>query len=114
MRVLCPFIPPFLIFSSRWVSNTFSIRGGKPLWVDPFDQNVQHIFIDDNIRQNDEDTIVHPKVGKNSSTLTTVPNLWMQFLAQFKALKFSFPLLIFLSTVEVIQFCSLSQDLRQP
>ncbi|CAJ1055419.1 uncharacterized protein si:dkey-32e6.3 [Xyrichtys novacula] len=45
-----------------WASNTFSIRGGKPLWVDPFDQNVQHIFIDDNIRQNDEDTIVQPKV----------------------------------------------------
>ncbi|XP_059190010.1 uncharacterized protein si:dkey-32e6.3 [Centropristis striata] len=45
-----------------WASNTFSIRGGKPLWVDPFDQHVQHIFIDDNIRQNDENTIVHPKV----------------------------------------------------
>ncbi|XP_074498931.1 uncharacterized protein LOC141772149 [Sebastes fasciatus] len=45
-----------------WASNSFSIRGGKPLWVDPFDQHVQHIFIDDNIRQNDEDTIVHPKV----------------------------------------------------
>ncbi|XP_036960427.1 uncharacterized protein si:dkey-32e6.3 [Acanthopagrus latus] len=45
-----------------WACNTFSIRGGKPLWVDPFDQNVQHIFIDDNIRQNDEDTIVQPKV----------------------------------------------------
>ncbi|XP_011618943.2 uncharacterized protein [Takifugu rubripes] len=45
-----------------WASNTFSIRGGKPFWVDPFDQSVQHIFIDDNIRQNDEDTIVHPKV----------------------------------------------------
>lgn len=49
-------------FSFRWASNTFSIRGGKPLWVDPFDQHVQHIFIDDNIRQNDEDTIVNPKV----------------------------------------------------
>ncbi|KAM6983033.1 uncharacterized protein LKV04_013425 [Tautogolabrus adspersus] len=45
-----------------WASNTFSIRGGKPLWIDPFDQNVQHIFIDDNIRPNDDDTIVHPKV----------------------------------------------------
>ncbi|XP_075951578.1 uncharacterized protein LOC142954448 isoform X1 [Anarhichas minor] len=45
-----------------WASNDFSIRGGKPLWVDPFDQHVQHIFIDDNIRQNDEDTIVHPKI----------------------------------------------------
>ncbi|XP_031142119.1 uncharacterized protein si:dkey-32e6.3 [Sander lucioperca] len=45
-----------------WASNTFSIRGGKPLWVDPFDQHVQHIFIDDHIRQDDEHTIVHPKV----------------------------------------------------
>ncbi|KAG7235211.1 hypothetical protein INR49_030614 [Caranx melampygus] len=48
-----------------WVSNTYSIRGGKPLWVDPFDPSVQHIFIDDNIRQNDEDTIVYPKVFLN-------------------------------------------------
>lgn len=47
---------------TRWASHTFSIRGGKPLWVDPFDRTVQHIFIDDNIRQNDDDTIVHPKV----------------------------------------------------
>ncbi|CAG6021028.1 unnamed protein product [Menidia menidia] len=45
-----------------WASNTFSVRGGKPLWIDPFDRRVQHIFIDDNIRQNDEDTIVQPKV----------------------------------------------------
>lgn len=66
-----------LCFSSRWVSNAFSIRGGKPLWVDPFDPNVQHIFIDDNIRQNDKDTVVHPKVVESSSTLTTVPKMWM-------------------------------------
>lgn len=45
-----------------WAANSFSIRGGKPMWVDPFDKHVQHIFIDDNIRQNDEDTIVNPKV----------------------------------------------------
>lgn len=45
-----------------WARNTYSILGGKPLWIDPFDSKVQHIFIDDNIRQNDEDTIVHPKV----------------------------------------------------
>lgn len=51
-----------LSVSSRWVAHSYSIRGGKPLWVDPFDTTVQHIFIDDNIRQNDEDTIVHPKV----------------------------------------------------
>ncbi|XP_053280670.1 uncharacterized protein si:dkey-32e6.3 [Pleuronectes platessa] len=45
-----------------WSTNTFSIRGGKPFWVDPFDQSVQHIFIDDNIRQNDEETIVQPRI----------------------------------------------------
>ncbi|KAK5894155.1 hypothetical protein CesoFtcFv8_010876 [Champsocephalus esox] len=45
-----------------WSSNGSSIRGGKPLWVDPFDQHVQHIFIDDNIRQDDEHTIIQPKV----------------------------------------------------
>lgn len=60
------FVSPSKLFrfcsASRWASNTFSIRGGKPLWVDPFDQHIQHIFIDDNIRQNDEDTIVQPKV----------------------------------------------------
>lgn len=47
---------------SRWVANTYSSLGGKPLWIDPFDQQVQHIFIDDNIRQNDEDTVVNSKV----------------------------------------------------
>ncbi|XP_011475071.1 uncharacterized protein LOC105354325 [Oryzias latipes] len=45
-----------------WAANKFSSRGGKPLWIDPFDQQVQHIFIDDNIRQNDEDSVVNPKV----------------------------------------------------
>ncbi|XP_022061673.2 uncharacterized protein si:dkey-32e6.3 [Acanthochromis polyacanthus] len=56
-----------------WVTNTFSIRGGKPLWVDPFDQNVQHIFIDDNIRQDDEDTIVNPKVFLDPGGAETRP-----------------------------------------
>lgn len=51
-----------LFIPNRWARNTYSILGGKPLWIDPFDPRVQHIFIDDNIRQNDEDTIVHPKV----------------------------------------------------
>lgn len=45
-----------------WARNSFSIHGGKPLWIDPFDQEVQHIFIDDNIRQTDDDTIVLPLV----------------------------------------------------
>ncbi|KAL1021197.1 hypothetical protein UPYG_G00010050 [Umbra pygmaea] len=59
-----------------WARNDYSNLGGKPLWVDPFDQNVQHIFIDDNIRQNDKDTIVHPKVfleqgGSETRTAST-------------------------------------------
>ncbi|XP_060750432.1 uncharacterized protein LOC132862434 isoform X1 [Tachysurus vachellii] len=45
-----------------WAQNTYSIMGGKPMWIDPFDSTIQHIFIDDNIRQNNDDTIVHPKV----------------------------------------------------
>lgn len=66
LQASVPALLLFLLLPScllRWASNTFSIRGGKPFWVDPFDQKVQHIFIDDNIRQDDEDTIVHPKVG---------------------------------------------------
>ncbi|KAG9269607.1 hypothetical protein AMEX_G16656 [Astyanax mexicanus] len=59
-----------------WAQNTYSILGGKPLWIDPFDSAVQHIFIDDNIQQNDEDTIVHPKVfldpeGSQTRTAST-------------------------------------------
>ncbi|XP_066554296.1 uncharacterized protein LOC136737541 [Amia ocellicauda] len=45
-----------------WARNSYSLQGGKPMWIDPFDPDVQHIFIDDNIRMIDEDTIVHPKV----------------------------------------------------
>ncbi|GAA6223727.1 uncharacterized protein LOC108884669 [Lates japonicus] len=69
-----------------WASNTFSIQGGKPLWVDPFDQQVQHIFIDDNIRQNDEDTIVHPKVfldpGGNETRIASTSELYDITLVQ--------------------------------
>ncbi|XP_016320494.1 uncharacterized protein LOC107671987 [Sinocyclocheilus anshuiensis] len=54
-----------------WARNTYSILGGKPLWIDPFDPKVQHIFTDDNIRQNDEDTIVHPKVFLDPEGLQT-------------------------------------------
>ncbi|KAM9656738.1 uncharacterized protein ACIBXB_008983 [Morphnus guianensis] len=45
-----------------WARNQFSSRGGKPLWIDPHDPSIHHIFIDDNIRLDDEDTIVHPQV----------------------------------------------------
>ncbi|KFW82111.1 hypothetical protein N305_03877, partial [Manacus vitellinus] len=45
-----------------WARNNFCSRGGKPLWIDPHDPDVHHIFIDDNIRLDDADTIVHPQV----------------------------------------------------
>ncbi|KAM6256896.1 uncharacterized protein LJ264_008213 [Porphyrio hochstetteri] len=45
-----------------WARNQFSSQGGKPLWIDPHDPDVHHIFIDDNIRLDDADTIVHPQV----------------------------------------------------
>ncbi|KAI5095754.1 hypothetical protein C0J45_14184 [Silurus meridionalis] len=59
-----------------WARNTYTLMGGKPLWVDPFDSTIQHIFIDDNIRQNNDDTIVHPKVfldprGSETRTAST-------------------------------------------
>ncbi|XP_023681653.1 uncharacterized protein [Paramormyrops kingsleyae] len=56
-----------------WARNSYSILGGKPLLVDPFDPTVQHIFIDDNIRLDDKDTIVQPKVFLDpEGTLTRV------------------------------------------
>uniref|UniRef100_A0A8C3BYJ8 Uncharacterized protein n=1 Tax=Cairina moschata TaxID=8855 RepID=A0A8C3BYJ8_CAIMO len=45
-----------------WARNQFSSQGGKPLWIDPHDPSVHHIFIDDNIRLDDTDTIVCPQV----------------------------------------------------
>lgn len=54
---------PFPTCCFRWSRNRFSSRGGKPLWIDPHDPSVHHIFIDDNIRLDDADTIVHPQVG---------------------------------------------------
>ncbi|XP_062829834.1 uncharacterized protein LOC103281301 [Anolis carolinensis] len=58
-----------------WAKNQFSSQGGKPLLIDPHDANVHHIFIDDNIRLDDSDTIVHQQVfsRKESCNLQTVP-----------------------------------------
>lgn len=69
-----------------WVHNGYSVRGGKPLWVDPFDHRVQHIFIDDNIRQNDKDTVVHPKVflapGSSDTRTASIVELYDMNLIQ--------------------------------
>lgn len=90
-----------------WAHNTFSILGGKPLWVDPFDPMVQHIFIDDNIRQNDEDTIVHPKVfldpdGTQTRTAST-PELYDICLVQNDLLKAISDLSYFTKHVRICQ-----------
>ncbi|XP_058499225.1 uncharacterized protein LOC131468715 isoform X2 [Solea solea] len=74
-----------------WESNSFSIRGGKPMWVDPFDKCVQHIFIDDNVRPNDEHTIVQPKVfldpGGDDTRLALTPDLYDTALVQCDLLR---------------------------
>ncbi|XP_062977696.1 uncharacterized protein LOC134395464 [Elgaria multicarinata webbii] len=58
-----------------WSRNQFSSQGGKPLWIDPHDSSIHHICIDDNIRLDDSDTIVHPQVfsGPGSCCLRTTP-----------------------------------------
>uniref|UniRef100_A0A8C3K548 Uncharacterized protein n=1 Tax=Calidris pygmaea TaxID=425635 RepID=A0A8C3K548_9CHAR len=58
-----------------WARNQFSSQGGKPLWIDPHDPDIHHIFIDDNIRLDDADTIVHPLVfsERGSSSPRRVP-----------------------------------------
>ncbi|CAH2312789.1 Hypothetical predicted protein [Pelobates cultripes] len=42
-----------------WARNSFTGVGGKPFWINPSDCDAQHIIIDDNIRLNEEDTIVN-------------------------------------------------------
>ncbi|XP_077181004.1 uncharacterized protein LOC143831680 [Paroedura picta] len=58
-----------------WASNQYSSRGGKPLWINPHDTNIHHICIDDNIRLQDSDTIVHPRMfsGMGDSRAQTIP-----------------------------------------
>ncbi|XP_053576678.1 uncharacterized protein LOC128666234 [Bombina bombina] len=59
-----------------WARNNFSSRGGKPFWIDPNDCDVQHIFIDDNIRINEEDSIVNCQMllqDENGHRLRIVP-----------------------------------------
>ncbi|XP_048343267.1 uncharacterized protein LOC125427754 [Sphaerodactylus townsendi] len=58
-----------------WARNQFSSQGGKPFWIDPHDANVHHICIDDNIRLNDSDTIVQPRIfsGPGDNRTQTIP-----------------------------------------
>ncbi|XP_051873129.1 uncharacterized protein si:dkey-32e6.3 [Pristis pectinata] len=57
-----------------WARNNYSNQGGKPFWIDPSETGIQHIFIDDNIRLNDADSIVHPQVFvEDGSETRTIP-----------------------------------------
>ncbi|XP_069793270.1 uncharacterized protein [Narcine bancroftii] len=57
-----------------WSNNSFSNQGGKPFWIDSSETTIQHIFIDDNIRLNDTDTIVHPQeFVEDGSGTRTIP-----------------------------------------
>ncbi|XP_043934652.1 uncharacterized protein LOC122807735 [Protopterus annectens] len=54
-----------------WARNSYTGKGGKPFWVDPYDQNIQHVFIDDNIRFTDDYNIVHPLVFTKKGGIQT-------------------------------------------
>ncbi|XP_033744885.1 uncharacterized protein LOC117330582 [Pecten maximus] len=45
-----------------WQSNDYSHEAAKPLYVDPYDENVHHIFFDDNIRTLEDDSIVNVRL----------------------------------------------------
>uniref|UniRef100_UPI00358E7675 uncharacterized protein isoform X2 n=1 Tax=Myxine glutinosa TaxID=7769 RepID=UPI00358E7675 len=56
-----------------WTRNGYSCHGGKPFWVDPQDPSVHHVFFDDNIRLEDEDSIVLPLVFNGPGPPRQVP-----------------------------------------
>ncbi|XP_078517958.1 uncharacterized protein LOC144782456 [Lissotriton helveticus] len=58
-----------------WARHQFRSTGGKPFWIDPQDTSIHHIFFDDNIRLNEDDSIVQAKVfeGKDGSRTRTAP-----------------------------------------
>ena len=45
-----------------WQGNNYHHRSAKPLYIDPHDENVHHIFFDDNIRTFEHDSIVDVRV----------------------------------------------------
>lgn len=55
---ICAFQDDFLC----WQNNNYHHRTAKPLYIDPYDQTVHHIFFDDNIRTFEHDSIVDVRV----------------------------------------------------
>lgn len=45
-----------------WQDNGYMYTTAKPLYIDPFDHKVQHIFFDDNFRTYENDSIIDVKV----------------------------------------------------
>ena len=61
---ICGFVDDFRF----WQDHNYTHSDGKPLWIDPADQDVQHIFFDDNIRiAADADSIVDVRLFDDAS-----------------------------------------------
>lgn len=102
----------------RWARNTYipswegSFCGGTPST-----RKSQHIFIDDNIRQNDEDTVAHPKVCFFSSVHVLQDGLcilmWICTIAD--PVCFKYPHMVFLFLVHVWFWrCSWTETAQRP
>ncbi|XP_056001234.1 uncharacterized protein LOC125653996 [Ostrea edulis] len=59
---ICGFQDDFLC----WQGNNYHHRSAKPLYIDPFDKDVHHIFFDDNIRTFEHDSIVDVRVFESA------------------------------------------------
>ncbi|ESO83680.1 hypothetical protein LOTGIDRAFT_169160 [Lottia gigantea] len=46
----------------HWQNNSYSFSAGKPMWIDPTDASVHHIFFDDNFRSYEEDSIIDLRI----------------------------------------------------
>ena len=50
-----------------WANNGYRPSFGKPLWITESDQNYHHIFFDDNIKNNPDDSIVAVRSRENEN-----------------------------------------------
>lgn len=54
LQGVCGYVDDF----HHWQTHDYNHGAAKPLWIDPTNDNVHHIFFDDNIRVLDDDSIV--------------------------------------------------------
>ena len=50
-----------------WANNGYRPSFGKPLWITESDQNYHHIFFDDNIKNNPDDSIIAVRSRENEN-----------------------------------------------